>query len=226
MHRLQSVLVEPPEDPVWTLADLRKHLEVEASEDDALITAYAMAAEEALSGPGTIYQRVWVHATWRDFWPDFSRAPVLRLAPVHEIARITYLDTAGVEMLINPLAYYTIGDVLGTRLGWSDAYAIPRDLARRPDAVRIDYVAGYGPLAEDAPQRVRQAVRMLVGHWYRHREDVVIAAGAPKELPKAVEYLMAPLRRIGVEAWDSVTVPALGPGGSANAVLGPAVNFE
>lgn len=224
--RLQTVLLEPPVQPVWTLANLRKHLEVETAEDDALIQGYAEVAEEALTGPDTIYQRVWVHSTWRDFWPDFSRAPVLRLAPVHEIDRITYLNTAATEMLINPAAYYMIDDVMGGRLGWSDGYAIPRDAARRPDAVRIDYVAGYGPLGEDAPRRVQQAVRLLVGHWYRHREDVVIAAGQPVTLPRAVQYLMEPLRRIGVEAWDSVSVPALGPGGGANAVLGEAINFE
>lgn len=226
MHRLQTVLVDKPEGPVWTLAGLKKHLEVETSEDDALITAYAMAAEEALTGPDTIYQRAWVHSTWRDFWPDFSRAPVLRLAPVAEIERITFINSAGVEMLVKPAAYYLMTDVMGARLGWSDAYAIPRDLARRPDAVRIDYVAGYGPVAEDAPQRVQQAVRLLVGHWFRHREDVVIAAGAPKEMPKAVQYLMEPLRRIGVEAWDSVSVPALGPGGSADPVEGEAIDLE
>lgn len=224
--RLQTVLIDPPEDPVWTLAGLKKHLEVETAEDDALITAYAMTAEEALTGPDTIYQRVWLHSTWRDFWPDFSRAPVLRLAPVHEIARITYINTAGTEMLIDPAAYYLTLDVMGARLGWSDAYAIPRDVARRPDAVRIDYVAGYGPVTQDAPQRVQQAVRLLVGHWYRHREDVAITQGTPKEMPKAVQYLMEPLRRIGVEAWDSVSVPALGPGGSANAVLGAAIDLE
>lgn len=224
--RLQTVLIEPPEAPVWTLAALKKHLVVETAEDDEIITAYAMAAEEALTGPDTIYQRVWVHSTWRDFWPDFSRAPVLRLAPVHKIVRITYINTAGTEMLIDPAAYYLTIDVLGARLGWSESHAIPRDVARRPDAVRIDYVAGYGPLAADAPQRVQQAVRMLVGHWYRHREDVAITQGTPKEMPKSVQYLMEPLRRFGVEAWDSPDVPLLGPGGNANAVLGEAVDVE
>ncbi|WP_291072103.1 head-tail connector protein [Hyphomonas sp.] len=223
---LRTVLVEPPEQPAWELADLKRHLVVESDEDDDLIKAYAATAEEALGGQDTIYQRVWTHATWRDFWPDFTRSPVLRLAPVHEIARITYINTAGTEMLIKPEAYYLMPDVMGARLGWSDAYALPGDVARRPDAVRIDYVAGYGPLGKDAPQRVRQAIRMLVGHWYRHREDVVIAAGSPVVLPKAVEFLMEPLRRFGVEAWDSVNVPCLGPGGAGDPVLGVAVDLE
>ncbi|WP_291040823.1 hypothetical protein [Hyphomonas sp.] len=226
MHRLQTVLVEPPEHAPWTLANLKQHVVAETSEDDALITGYAQTAEEVLTGPDTIYQRAWVHSTWRDFWPDFSRSPVLRLAPVHSVARITYINTAGVEMLIRPAAYYLVQDVMGGRLGWSDAYAIPRDVARRPDAVRIDYVAGYGPMAADAPKRVQQSIRMLVGHWYRHREEVVIAAGTPVVLPKAVQFLMEPLRRIGVEAWDSVSVPALGPGGSADPVLGEAIDLE
>lgn len=223
---LQSVRIAPPASQVWSLANLKKHLEVEHDEDDALIEGFGETAAEMLGGLDTIYQRAWLQSGWRDFWPDFSRGPVLRLAPVELIQRITYINTAGTEMLINPLAYYLVPDVMGGRVCWSDAYAVPGDCARRPDAVRIDYLAGYGSQTEDAPARVRQAVRMLVGHWYRHREDVVIAAGAPKEMPKAVDALMAPFRRFGVEAWDSVDVPALGGGGNLSAVLGPAVTPE
>lgn len=221
---LQSVRVGQPVASAWSLDDLKKHLEVETGEDDDLISLYALTAEDCLTGPGTPYQQSWVHTRWRDFWPDFSRSPALRVAPVHTVARITYINTAGQEMLISPAAYYLIPDVMGGRIVWAQGYDLPRDVAARPDAVRVDYIAGYGPLMRDAPQRVRQAIRLLVGHWFRHREEVVIAAGAPQTLPKAVEYLMAPLQRIGVEAWDAVNVPALMATGSANPVLGTAVD--
>lgn len=223
---LQSVRVGAPVANAWSLSDLKKHLEVETDEDDALITQYAETAQECLTGPGTIYQQSWVHTRWRDYWPDFSRSPALRVSPVQTVARVTYINTAGAEMLISPAAYYLIPDVMGGRLCWADGYDLPRDVAQRPDAVRVEYIAGYGLLTADAPQRVQQAIRLLVGHWFRHREEVVIAAGAPQTLPKAVEYLMAPLQRIGVEAWDSVSIPALVATGSANPVLGSAVDVE
>lgn len=221
--QLQSVLVVAPTAAVWNLADLKKHLEVEHGEDDDYIEALGAAAADDLGGLETIYQRCWTQATWRDFWPDFSRSPVLRLAPVEAISRITFLNRAGVEMLVKPAAYYLVPDVMGGRLFWSSDYAVPTDLSDRLDAVRIDYIAGYGPQPADAPARVRQGIRLLVGHWYRHREDVVIASGAPKVMPKSVEYLMQPLRRFGVEAWDSQTIPALGGGGSLDPVAGEAV---
>ena len=53
-------------------------------------------------------------------------------------------------------------------------------------------MAGYGTAA-DVPETFRQAIRLLVAHWYENRA----AAAAPDsaaELPYAVTALIAPQR--------------------------------
>ena len=36
----------------------------------------------------------------------------------------------------------------------------------------IDFTAGYGSSGVDVPQPLRQAIRLLVTHWYEHRSAV------------------------------------------------------
>lgn len=200
MRALQSKRLSDRKDLI-SLDDLKDHLEVEHDEDDDLIAGMCAAASDAITGVDTVYQRVWMHETWRDFWPDFSRFPLLRLAPVAALDRVAYIDTSGDEILLDKSAFYLVEEAGGSRVCPSEGVSLPRDVADRPNAVMIDYIAGYGPLQADAPARVIQSVKLTVGHWYRHRESVVLAKGAPVELPQAVEFLLQPLRRIGVEAW-------------------------
>src|SRR5690606_1240366 len=54
--------------------------------------------------------------------------------------------------------------------------------------IRIEYTAGYGA-AEKVPERVKQAMLLLIAHWYENREAVVVGAvGRSVEL--AVDALL------------------------------------
>ncbi len=50
-------------------------------------------------------------------------------------------------------------------------------------------------IGDDDAMVVAMSVLMLVGAWYANREAVVVGSAAPAELPLAVEWLIAPLRR-------------------------------
>ena len=57
----------------------------------------------------------------------------------------------------------------------------------------IAFTAGFGPSPTDVPQPIRQAMLMLVAHWYEHRDPIEI--GQPDTaIPKAVSDLLAPYR--------------------------------
>lgn len=94
----------------------------------------------------------------------------------------------------------------------------------RQDTVSVTYLAGYGllpvttpdldgfpytlPIVLDQsavgstdvknvlPNGIRQAVYMLVGHWYEHRESVVV--GSVAEVPMATDSLLHQQRVFGV----------------------------
>ncbi len=200
---LQSLQLSKPSQALVSLADLKKHLVVEDSEDDALIAGLGAAAYDHITGLDTPWQRIWLQERWRDYWPDFSRLPLLRMAPVIGLFRVTYVNAAGTEMLIKPEACRILREAAGVRVVFNQGFELPTDLAVRDDAVRIDYEAGYGPEPGDVPPSVAHAVKLLVGHWYRNREDVIVSQASPKSLPMGVGALLAPFRRYGVEAWDS-----------------------
>jgi uncharacterized phiE125 gp8 family phage protein len=59
------------------------------------------------------------------------------------------------------------------------------------NAARIRYTAGYGSTASAVPDRYRQAIRMLIGHYYENREALLVAQGlSMSELPLAVADLI------------------------------------
>jgi uncharacterized phiE125 gp8 family phage protein len=59
-------------------------------------------------------------------------------------------------------------------------------------AVQITYLAGYGTVAS-VPQNAKHAIKLLVGHWYTHREPVVIGTNA-SDVPLSVPALLEPLK--------------------------------
>ena len=44
------------------------------------------------------------------------------------------------------------------------------------NGVEIDFVAGHGDAPADVPPPIRQALLLLIAHWYEHREPVEIGA--------------------------------------------------
>jgi len=61
------------------------------------------------------------------------------------------------------------------------------------NGIEIDFTAGYGAAASDVPAPLRQAVLLLVAHWYENREP--IAVGSPEmAVPGPVAQLVEPFR--------------------------------
>jgi uncharacterized phiE125 gp8 family phage protein len=57
-------------------------------------------------------------------------------------------------------------------------------------AVRIAFSAGHTDTT--IPKRMRQAIKLLVGHWYAHREENTETK--LYELPMGVKALLNPLK--------------------------------
>ena len=60
--------------------------------------------------------------------------------------------------------------------------AVQLSPARLLNAFEVAFTAGYGDEASDVPAPIRHALKLLVAHWFEHREPVVIGA-APPEVP-------------------------------------------
>lgn len=179
-----KVTTSPDIEPV-TLAEAKLHLGVTMTEHDDLITSLITVAREWCEG----YQnRAYITQTitWKlDSFPDTFCVPRPRL---QSVTSIKYIDTDGNEQTLDS-SYYDV-----------DTYSEPGRIALaygqswpgiRGDinGVEVVYVAGYGDEAANVPERVKAAMKLLIGHLYEHRE--VIAELTLKEVPFAVTSLLS-----------------------------------
>lgn len=184
-----SLVTPPTEEPV-TLADACAHLRVGVGDDDATVSALVTAARQHLDGADGILGRAICTQTWRLTLDALPRAGVrLPLLPVASVASIEYVDGDGAT---HPLAadQYTL---TGSRIvpAYGVTWPTPRAQA---DAVTVEFVAGYGGAA-DVPGPIKQAILLLVGHWYDNRSAINVG-NIVQEIPLAVNALIAPYRNI------------------------------
>ena len=61
--------------------------------------------------------------------------------------------------------------------------------------IEIAVTAGFGDAGSDVPEPVRQALLLLIAHWYEQREPVMLG-GERADIPGTVAGLLAPYRPI------------------------------
>lgn len=171
-------------EPV-TLAEARAHCRVLSTDEDTLITALIVAAREWVENfTGHILVQREVKQRISCF-----RHPRLFAWPIADGATVTatYVDSDGATQPIT-----------GARLifgnGWAElatAFGSTWPTSYGPSTVTVE--AGYAT-ADDVPQSMKQAILLLVGHWFANRESV--SDKAMTEVPFAVEALCQPYRMV------------------------------
>lgn len=188
---------EPAYEPV-TLERARQHLRLvatgstESHPDDDLVSDYITAARvmaEKFTDRYIVQREMELRAD------RFSTRMTLPVAPVVSIDSIEYTDTDGASQTFTD---YTV------------------DLNAEPATIKIDsppdieedtkvvitvtagYRSGESPASADlVPQTIKQAILMLVGHFYENRETVNIG-NITSKVPMAFEALLWPHRLAGV----------------------------
>ncbi|HVW36055.1 MAG TPA: head-tail connector protein [Pirellulales bacterium] len=123
----------------------------------------------------------------------YNWAITLPLPPVQAVNSITYLDSAGDLQTLAPSQY--VVDVTGEPARLTPQYGFVWPITRwQVGSVTVQFTAGYGTAA-DVPETVKAAIKLLVAHWYEHREAVSDKTMA--SVPLAVESLLL------AEAWGS-----------------------
>lgn len=185
------VRVTPPAVTPVSLVEAKAHLRVDHSDDDALITALIEAATGHLDGWTGILGRALINQTWRVDVPAWGYPLRLPLGPVQSVTSVAYWDVNNTDAVFAAERYSLHTDALGAAIHLNSGSSWPSVYSRQ-DAIRVTFVAGYGLAAADVPAPIRQAILLLVGHWYANREAVV--SGNFEQLPLAVNALLTPLR--------------------------------
>lgn len=185
------VKVESSEEPI-TVAEAKEHLVVTHSRDDGYIASLIRVARQNIE---KVTQRSLVTKTLQLYLDDFPLGQVVRL-PMPKVATVTnvkYYDTAGTLQTLSSSSYFVDATSTPGRICLKQGYCWPSVETGRPAAVVIEYVAGFGAPV-DVPEDLKQAIRLLIGHYYANREDVTSIPYAPVVMPKSAEYLAFPYR--------------------------------
>jgi uncharacterized phiE125 gp8 family phage protein len=157
-------VTEPVVEPV-SLAEAKLHMRVEVTEDDALIAGLITAAREHLESTSRP-QLAMLTQTWRyvaDAWPTGDTLE-LRPWPLQSVTSIKYTSDAGVEATLASSNY--VVDIYSEpgRVRLKSTATWPSTTLAALNGLVVEFVAGYGDTPGDLPQRLRQAVLLLVGH--------------------------------------------------------------
>ena len=190
-----TLVTGPSETPV-SLELVKQHLrsEPEDGEYNALVLGYLEAAVSYLDGHAGILGRCLVSQTWKQEFDSFARClrlPMLALSVVSTV----YTNSAGQLLTVNQSNYALQHDARGSYVRFKDDFDAPGDLYQ-VKAVAVTFECGFGA-ATAVPAAIRNAILLMVGHWYANREEVVTGTSAT-QLPMAAQALLAPWRRVGV----------------------------
>ena len=192
---LTPVRTTAPGDAPVSLAEVRAHLRIDHTDEDPTLQLYIDAATGYLEGCTGILTRALVTQSWQQFYSRFTDPILLPLGlqPVRSVTAITYYDAGNVSQTMSDTLYRLVHAELGPRIERATTDAWPAT-AVRDDAVTVEFVSGDAPAAVPAP--IRQAMLLLIGHWYAQREAV--AAGSYAEVPYAVHALLIGHARVGM----------------------------
>lgn len=165
--------------------EAKRHLRVDGDEEDLLIAGLIMAAEDHIErSTGLVLEQRTVVEVIQGFGGK------IRAWPVSGIDSLAYVDGAGRDQIVSADSFRLTAAVRPARLANTSApWPI---LGRLNGTVTVTMTAGFEH-PSDVPAGVIQAIKMIVGHFYRNREAVVVA-GTPVQVPMAVDMLLEPHR--------------------------------
>lgn len=175
-----------------SVAEVKAHLNVTHTEDDSLLSDYIDAATKLLQDR---CQRCFVEETRKLAMNGFADTRYVHdrviyppRSPVNSVSSIAYVNTAGTTTTLPSSDYIVsthdkpcrISEAYGAT--WPATYGVAND-------VTVTYLTGSSTTTSGVPANVKQALRMLVAHWYRNRESALVGT-ASVEMTWALDALL------------------------------------
>lgn len=189
------MITAPAVEPV-SLAEAKAHLRIDIDDEDTLIGGLITAARSHLENTARP-KLAMVNQTWEyiaDSWPAGDTLE-LRPYPLVSVTSIKYTDDDGGETTYSSANYLVDTYSQPGRVRLKSASAWPGTTLRELNGLAIRFVAGYGAAGSAVPVQLRQAILLLVGHWYENREPVLTTGMMAAPLPMTVDALFRNWRR-------------------------------
>ncbi|HWU62291.1 MAG TPA: head-tail connector protein [Ensifer sp.] len=187
---MTHAIIAPPAAEPLTLAQVKTHLRLDGSAEDALLTGLIAAARaylEATTGLALITQTL---RFYLDDWPADGLIQ-LAIAPLQTLQSVTLYDAAG-----NPQAVSLDGHVLDSASMPARLFLATQPPAGRPlNGIEIDVVAGFGNTGTEVPDTLTRAMLMQVALMYELR-GAVPSDMQPAAVPAGYDRLVSPWRTV------------------------------
>ncbi|MEC0211818.1 hypothetical protein P4H70_23025 [Paenibacillus ehimensis] len=172
-------VISPPAVEPITVSDLKPQLGydlTDTSPDERLLPLIPAAREWAED----YTKRVFITQTLEfalDEWPcqewtdnrGKSHASIeLPRLPLQSVTSVTYTDKDGVTAVWVASNYVVDDFSFVPRIVRKRGIAWPSVQLAAANGVRVRFVAGYGDTAASVPQKIKQALIMLVAYWYEN----------------------------------------------------------
>jgi uncharacterized phiE125 gp8 family phage protein len=158
-------IVPPLVEPV-TVQEAKLHLRIEQTDEDTLLAHYISAAREDIE----LYtRRQLLPATWVLGLDTLTAVIQIPRPPLLAVVGMEYYDEAGVLVPIDSDTYRVDAYSEPARLWWTRTEAWPVLPREALTGVLMTYQAGYRSAAH-IPASIKQAMLLLVGDFYEHRE--------------------------------------------------------
>ena len=152
-------------------SEIKHHLRVDASniDDDGYIDSLTAAATAQLEHDADISI---MPQTWQlrlDTFPSGNEVITLDRPPVTSVTSVVYYDSDDDSQTLASSNYSVDTSTSPGRIKLTLNNTWPTTRSQRPAAVLVTFVAGFSTV----PTAAAHAIKILVSHWYEHRESVV-----------------------------------------------------
>jgi uncharacterized phiE125 gp8 family phage protein len=181
-----------------TLDQTKIALKISDDFEDTVIETW-IAAARAIWEQTTERQTITAEREWTIEGTPRNRRIEIPRPPLTHVVSVTYDDAAGVSQTIDPAEYRVT--LSATATGGSPPALLPIDPYCRPGAIellagswptttalRVRRLCGYGATPADMPPVMQAALYLLVGHFYKYREETT--SPAVSVIPLGAQMLM------------------------------------
>ena len=176
------VMVGPPEREPVSLEEAKHHLKEQDYYEDDTIRSLIKTARE-LSEDRT--WRAFITQTWDVYYDGFGDGLTIPMPPLQEVVSVSYVDRDGASQELDPESYAVDAHREPATI---TAYRWP-EVADVSSPITVRVTVGYGDEGADVPDKYRSAIKLILGHLFMHREQVVTGA-VPREVPWAAKMLL------------------------------------
>jgi len=220
-----SLKTAPAAEPV-TLVQAKLHLRVDGADDDALINTLIASSRRYVENvtDRALINQTWEmfmdrfsshhghhghhgHGNSEPWWDGVREGAISNLhghpqrhveitkSPLSSVVQISTFDTDDTETVFAAANYIVDTASARGRVVLRDGVVWPTAL-RPANAIKIEFVAGYGTAGTDVPDDILVAMKELIAHWYENRSAVCESKHAT--VPLTVSEILFPYKYIEV----------------------------